>query len=495
MTGVLVAVGIALALVWILIRFLRRPASSSGWRLWCRRAGIGLAWAVAILLVLWAGADLWSRSLLEKEMEKAAQVGPLSFQQLLPPMPLADENGCSELMRASELQAARKQRAQAKDASLEDRWFWNGGLSRAFTKNVKGASYMPWNPKQIQDARSVLDRNGEILSLIRRGADRPHLRYPLDTNGRLFDVRLPHLTYFRDTSRLLLAAARVEAEEGRTDQALQDLSRSARIGRGLEEDPVVISCMVSLAIRGLTCDGVDWILKEGAKASPEEFGGLSEALRLDKDLGRLILLGERASGMDCMERLMGDLSQFRRLAPALELEETESGWPASLGAAVSTAPGRPWMRWQEAVHLHVLSDMSQHAEDPARELVDPEEIPTLAILPRLLIPALNNVRTSLLRTRARCDATRWALAVLQHKMKTGKLPATLEEVPAELIQDRPLDPWALKPFVYKPEADGSGFVLYSLGENRKDDGGNFTITQDNMGGSHVLDLGVRWKVR
>ena len=138
---------------------------------------------------------------------------------------------------------------------------------------------------------------------------------------------------------------------------------------------------------------------------------------------------------------------------------------------------RPWVRWEARAYLKGMDALIPAAEDPQASF-----------------DSFLKAKGSWLEARSRCDATRWALAVLQHRMKTGKLPATLDEIPTDLIPDRPLDPWTPgKPFVYRPEADGSGFAVYSLGRNCIDDGGEFEKTDPET--RQPIDIGVRWKVR
>jgi hypothetical protein len=60
-----------------------------------------------------------------------------------------------------------------------------------------------------------------------------------------------------------------------------------------------------------------------------------------------------------------------------------------------------------------------------------------------------------------------AAAIRLHKMRTGKYPASLEALQlGEMI----IDPFSGKPFVYKTDPR-FGFLLYSVSQNRVDDGG------------------------
>jgi hypothetical protein len=62
------------------------------------------------------------------------------------------------------------------------------------------------------------------------------------------------------------------------------------------------------------------------------------------------------------------------------------------------------------------------------------------------------------------------IALLRYKKDKGSYPDNLQElVTAGYLKELPLDPYSDKPSVYRRTDDN--FILYSLGENFKDDGG------------------------
>jgi hypothetical protein len=71
-----------------------------------------------------------------------------------------------------------------------------------------------------------------------------------------------------------------------------------------------------------------------------------------------------------------------------------------------------------------------------------------------------------------------------------RLPATLDEISQAMLPDRPSDPFTGKPFVYKPDPDGKGFLLYSVGPDGKDDGGSIAAAKYPP----PPDLGIHWKL-
>jgi hypothetical protein len=73
------------------------------------------------------------------------------------------------------------------------------------------------------------------------------------------------------------------------------------------------------------------------------------------------------------------------------------------------------------------------------------------------------------RMQAKLRVARTAFALLRHKAAFGSYPDTLAGLDAQFLDEALPDPYTGQPLVYHPE--GGGFVLYSLGENRQDDGG------------------------
>ena len=64
------------------------------------------------------------------------------------------------------------------------------------------------------------------------------------------------------------------------------------------------------------------------------------------------------------------------------------------------------------------------------------------------------------------------LAILQHENEKGKYPDSLEElITAGYLKKIPLDPYSDETLVYRRTDDG--FILYSVGHNFKDNGGEF----------------------
>ncbi len=71
--------------------------------------------------------------------------------------------------------------------------------------------------------------------------------------------------------------------------------------------------------------------------------------------------------------------------------------------------------------------------------------------------------------RARLALARTALAVGRHRLATRNLPNDLEDLVPKYLKQVPPDPFDGRPIRYQPGTPG--FLLYSIGEDGHDDGG------------------------
>jgi len=81
--------------------------------------------------------------------------------------------------------------------------------------------------------------------------------------------------------------------------------------------------------------------------------------------------------------------------------------------------------------------------------------------------------TSAVSAETERQMTLAAIALKRFQLRHGKLPPSLEALVPELLPAVPYDYMSAKPLGYRLKADGT-YVLYSVGEDGKDDGGDPT---------------------
>jgi hypothetical protein len=84
---------------------------------------------------------------------------------------------------------------------------------------------------------------------------------------------------------------------------------------------------------------------------------------------------------------------------------------------------------------------------------------------------LSGVLDKVMRVEVARQLTVTAIALKRYQLKHGNYPPNLDSLVPEFVSTVPLDPVDGKPLRYRPKADGT-FLLYSVGENGRDDGGD-----------------------
>jgi hypothetical protein len=147
-------------------------------------------------------------------------------------------------------------------------------------------------------------------------------------------------------------------------------------------------------------------------------------------------------------------------------------------------------------HYNRLVEISKrplHERRPGIEEWEAETKATQNILIRLLAPGIGRVHTSECRTQAmmRCGAA--AIACERYRLNDAKKswPESLDVLVREKLLDAvPIDPFDGQPIRYRRTKDG--IVVYSVGVDLKDDGGNINREQPLAPG---VDLGFQmWNV-
>jgi hypothetical protein len=88
------------------------------------------------------------------------------------------------------------------------------------------------------------------------------------------------------------------------------------------------------------------------------------------------------------------------------------------------------------------------------------------------------------------DSSRVALAIERYRRDhQGRLPSQLPDLSPAYVADIPIDPFSGSPLLFR-ERPGS-YVVYSVGPDRRDDGGEVNLGHQGAGGTRSADVGVK----
>jgi hypothetical protein len=109
------------------------------------------------------------------------------------------------------------------------------------------------------------------------------------------------------------------------------------------------------------------------------------------------------------------------------------------------------------------------------------------VLAALLMPTVSQASEAENRTRTRGSLMQLGCALAAYCADHGKYPETLDMLAPKYIARVPSDLYTERPFKYVPQADFLSALLYSVGKNETDDGGQ-TFGSKPPGDDIILEL-------
>ena len=287
-----------------------------------------------------------------------------------------------------------------------------------------------------------------------------------------------------------------DLHEHRLDDALHDIHLMIQLHHLHPDNLWLVNQMIRVAMAGLTLD-TTW---NALQADGWDEGQL-EKLQRDwqtvnfMDLAEKALLGERVVAAEFFP-------QLRQMSDQQIL--SQAGWSATNGLEASFEKYVSIPLWRvsssDQDELFCLTYFQSAIENfrllkarrPWREFeawigarnVRFEKILSSPLQRQrlrfsgMIIPNFSKALFTALRSETSRQLTLTAIALKRFHLRHGRLPATLEELIPGYLPELPYDPISGKGLRYKPLETGK-FLLYSIGVDGIDDGGDPTETRSN----------------
>lgn len=307
-------------------------------------------------------------------------------------------------------------------------------------------------------------------------------------------------------SRLATVQAERCAHDGDLETAWGWLLADVRASRHVEQNGCLIQRLVGIAIFYNAADGMnrwsahpavtpdllrkslvefhqaDQLTPPNSVALKTEYLVLRNTLREIKSLKELL----EFSGFNNPPSLQAP-ALFVMGEPELSLKVFQHVFENQL----SEIDKPKWSRAPTAAGLFKLYDLPPGITKclPAREL---DKIVDSAVLARLTLPAYQQMDEAMQREAARRAAVSLMLACQLHHRLHGDWPAKVEDLVPDILDEPPADPLGKAGELMRLKRDGDDLVIYSVGLNGADDGGNIG---DSAGGNpnEAPDQGIRAK--
>lgn len=434
-------------------------------------------WHIAMLAVRLVWGQVADHRL-QAEIDRIHSVGePVFPEDFAPTTSLPDEANAAMIYQQA---AAALIQKNGKTISFND-----------FLEDLRCSAAYP------DDARLIVEANASTLKLLRQARDVPGVDWGVHQTSPMMNMLLPYLSTQRGLAKFAAAAAVCRHRNGDSAAAIEILHDTLVLAGKLDDgySSSVITHLTAGGIDGTATLGLEattptlpLTIAEENEAKKEGPAGRRQvdtivALLLDEEQLRRNLLrslyAERAAQLDSVNQLC--------YGGTLNPNAPSGGGGVSLQGYLALSLGDPLFK---LVACRLLQDMTQRTKaglasdwEQARIATSTIEVPAhrgrIAAIPHLigdlLAPSLDHVMIRHFRNLALRRMAALALAIRLYELDHGHRPERLDDLVPQYLVVLPPDPFAGdgQTFGYRP--DVSPPILYSIGDDGLDDGGEYAI--------------------
>ncbi len=374
-----------------------------------------------------------------------------------------------------------------------------------------------------EEVESDIRTNTAVLARIRAALEMPRLNHNLDYS-RGMELHLPHLVFAKSFSQRLGTACQLAIRQGNDSEARESLIAQVKLSRVMEEDGLIISELVRVALTKIARASL-W------EALQSEVLTTNDLLEIQHAWTNLAFAANMSRSLEG-ERIYSDVSydglresQERTTAAFdlyAELEKMFHGfadpprWPSELESIPYGVEAADFLKrqvytrvWRFAWSYHnqtqFMMEMQRLTDITRRGVLGKSyaalrgDVETLeketersGFYDRLRFPLRNPLFTlsSLVRKGMEAETERslvlCAIALKRYALHYGGLPDTLDSLVPQFIPAVPTDYMDGKPIRYRLR-DGGDFRLFSVGADGVDDGGDGSLSASQSGISNLGD--------
>jgi hypothetical protein len=426
---------------------------------------------------------------------------PMDLVRLIPAPVPADQNSATAFLKAVALFEADKSLLSTNYISGMKMVAPGKATTRFQLANAEGG----WATNSWEEVAAAVRLNSNAYDLLQQLTIHPDLDFQLHYERGFGDGSNFTNMHLAETKRM---AQRLETEtmsdlhEGDTASAVKDLRAMLALAKSLDDEHFIISELVQIAIASMAVP-VTWEVLQSPNVTDAQLAQLENgwnaldfiqadenALEMERAMGLMEVAKWRSS-----IKALHQLFDSQRVAESMGAQGKITDYDAAK-TAVQLFMWRYWWSYPDELRAlkgdEVLLETARnvrtnHSYQAGLER-QTKELDALGLnkamnefsglsnqdIHNMLsqsVPGLSAVSRRVMRVEAARQITVTAIALKRYQLKHGNWPPDLNSLAPEFVPDVPYDPVDGQPLRYRPKADGT-FLLYSIGENGKDDDGD-----------------------
>jgi hypothetical protein len=454
------------------------PKTKSGWR-WLRRVLITLAVLATLVAAFyteedWRGKRAWENC--QRELEAKGML--LDWNAGIPPA-VPDDQNFFKVPKMQEWFVGRRSSELSKRLTSANQDLTTSGLGTAtnlITTSEVAEKYLAWSDQFEPD-----------FNLIREALKRPYARMDGDYTVPA-EIPIPNFLTSRALAQVLAQRTKCYLLLGQPDKALHEITLLNSSRTWLEGTPTgkpmtLMSAMINVAISGLYVDSIADGLEKNSWQEPQ-----------------LTVLQQQLAAIN-LEPIVASAFAFEPMAVCRDFEIMKPSEVFYVGSSnhgvklrdrlLDLIP-RGWI-YQNMAIIALMEFQNQSAFDLTHNLFFPSVAQSVygetglivsqarfspySFLTTVTFPNFVVATQTFSKKQTLINECLIVCALERYQLAHGKYPETLDMLIPQFIEKIPHDIIGGEPLHYHRTNDGK-FLLYSVGWNEMDDGGQVVLTKD-----------------
>jgi hypothetical protein len=441
-----------------------------------RRLLIAVACVIALVVLFyaeenWRGKHAWEKYRRERE----AKGDSFEWSAIVPP-PVPDDQNFAATPLFAELFPKRPEHPRLETVKLPDCPKANGNWREDRIENLSAWQECFTNADLLQ----ALSKYEPVLREVAEAMRRPYARFPVHYEDN-YAALLPHLTHLRNLAKTYRLHALAELAAGKTDTALADVRMCLRLADTIRDEPMLITFLVRVAILDLAIQPV-WEGLISHRWSEGQLATLQSTFERTDQFEPFVksLRGERLLSYHQIRMVRENRDQIADVF-------SRDGKTNTLSRVFAHAVPSGWFYQNELRMDRFYTEGLLPAIDPDLQRIYPKvaaaadrRVKTMrdtpySIMCKIFAPAVVRHSRKAALSQAGVNQAAVACTLERYRLAHGEFPEKLDVLVPQFLSKIPHDVIDGQPLRYS-RTTSNEFILYSIGWNEIDDGGQIAVT-------------------